>query len=227
MYLHMKPIMQTLTRSPETMRTRPIQPGEDVQNLWDSIMAEGASSFRLFDIKGEGDVKMHSDSELADSKFIYQFYNEANVVEDQVLFPDELVEQRDSVPFREMSNGISRMERGIPPRIAQQLARNLEAIDAGEDVKALEASFEQFGVAESIPSHYVWETGLEQIRQSELSPEHQKLFERTGIDRLYTDEWMDELLEYSDQLEEMERERAGGKCHYFPVAFNIPRSNEY
>jgi hypothetical protein len=212
MYLHMKPIMQTLHRSPDTLRTRPIQPGENVETLWDSVMEEGKSHFVLFDISKSGNVITYSPEDLAKSKFIYHFYNEANVLEDQVLFPDEMVErERDNVPFREISNGISQLERGVAPRDTRRLARRLEAFDAGEDVKALEESFDQIDLAEDIPKHHVWETGLKQLRRSKPSSEHRKLFKRTGIDRLYTDEWLEELLDDPDPLEQMERERAEGK----------------
>ena len=41
-----------------------------------------------------------------------QFYNEADAEEDAILFPDELVAPNPNVPFKEVSNPITRLEDG-------------------------------------------------------------------------------------------------------------------
>ncbi|KAK4639828.1 hypothetical protein QC761_0112310 [Podospora bellae-mahoneyi] len=44
-YKHMKPVMETLTREPDTMRVRQIQPGENVKSLYDELAGPDAQFY--------------------------------------------------------------------------------------------------------------------------------------------------------------------------------------
>jgi hypothetical protein len=98
------------------MRTRQIKPGENVKSLWDTV-ADERSEFRLFDI-GIKKVTMRKDTEIVELP--YMFYNEANEVDDAILFPDELTSSKKSVVFREIRNGIANIEDGILPSTTSQ-----------------------------------------------------------------------------------------------------------
>lgn len=74
--------LKTITRDPATFRTRDIKPGEDVKSIWDEIR------------RGRGCV-LNPDgttlkSQIVDDPDKSKFYNKADMLEDTVLFPEEL-----------------------------------------------------------------------------------------------------------------------------------------
>ncbi|KAF9777318.1 hypothetical protein IL306_004449 [Fusarium sp. DS 682] len=204
MYIHMEPLLRSLHRNNKTMRTRQIKPGEKVDSLWDTIVDE-RSEFRLFDITGKK-VTMRKDSELAESP--YMFYNEANEVEDAILFPDELTSNKKSVAFREIRNGVANIEDGILPSTARHFVKGLEAINKGRDpIKAMRmAKHEDQDNIWGLPK--VWETALLQARSGKLKKSQRALLQRTGLLNTYKTLSYDRRLEESDPMEMMERDRA-------------------
>lgn len=195
--------METLTRSRDTMRTRVVKPGEEVRTLWDDAMDE-RNKFLLYHIDQGNKVKTESTEELD----ICLFYNESNAVEDQVVFPDELVEGSNSLEsalFREMNNEITRLESGFVPSEMKSLTREIEALSEGRDpdAEALEA------LATETDPLRVFQTGLAQLHREKPTKEQRKLLKRTGLDEPYHTL----SLEYDDMhdLEFIDRDRAIGK----------------
>jgi hypothetical protein len=203
----MKPLLTTMTREKDTMRTRLIKPDEKVESLWDTIMDE-RSEFRLFDIKGHS-VKCRTGTELDSSP--YMFYNDVNVLEDEILFPDELVSNKKNVPFREIRNGVSRIEDGVLPSAIRHLEKGMEAFTMGKDpMKALKAVKDRDNNSIwSIPK--VWETGLKQARKETLSDARRSLLKRTGLSTTQKSMSLDQRLNISDPMETMERDRSFGE----------------
>lgn len=203
----MKPLLTTMTREQDTMRTRLIKPGEKVNSLWDTIMDE-RSEFRLFDIKGHS-VKCRTGAELDTSP--YMFYNQVNVLEDEILFPDELVSEKKNVPFREIRNGVSRIEDGVLPSAVRHLEKGMEAFRKGKDpMKALKAAKDRDNDSIwAIPK--IWETGLKQARKEAISDGRRDLLKRTGLSTVHKSLTLDQRLNMSDPMETMERDRSFGE----------------
>lgn len=190
------------------MRTRLIKPDEKVESLWDTIMDE-RSEFRMYDIQGHS-VKCRTGADLQDGSR-YMFYNDVNVLEDEILFPDELVSNKKNVPFREIRNGVSRIEDGVLPSTIRHLEKGMEAFKQGKDpMKALEAVKDRDDNSIwSIPK--VWETGLKQARKERLSDARRNLLKRTGLSTTQKSMSLDQRLNMSDPMETMERDRSFGE----------------
>ena len=207
-YAHMKPLLQTLTREQDTVRTRQIKLGEDVQSLWDTVMDE-RNEFKLFDVQDKN-VTCRSHDEISDLP--HMFYNKANEAEDAILFPDDLdSDNNKSVPFREIHNGVSRIESGMLPSDIRHMAKGMEAINRGEDpIDAIErATDEDEDSIWRLPK--VWETGLKQLKQEKPKGERRKLLMRTGLLTAHKSMSMEQRLKESDPMEVMERDRSFGE----------------
>lgn len=129
MYKHTEPLLRCLHRDVDTGYTRDIKPGENVRSLWNTVSHE-ASSFKLFDICDK-EITTRDDSEIESSPYL--FYKKANELEDAILFPDELTSNKTSVAFRETRNGVADIESGVLPSNARNMAKGLDAINAGKD----------------------------------------------------------------------------------------------
>lgn len=206
-YLHMEPLLRTLTREKDTMRTRKIAPGEDVESIWDHVMGEQVQ-FRVFNIQEDKITSRNSD-ELGDSP--YMFYNKANVVEDEILFPDEASSKKKSVPFREIRNGISRIETPSLPSRTRQIEKSLAMAREGKDFAA---AFEETLDSDedsiwALPK--IWKTAFGQFLQGTLSVQQRNLLNRTGLDTVGLAQPLADRLEDADFMEIMERDRSFGK----------------
>ncbi|KAL6882312.1 hypothetical protein HDV57DRAFT_509473 [Trichoderma longibrachiatum] len=221
-YSHMEPLLRTLTREKDTMRTRKINPGEQVESLWD-VVAGDAVEFCLFDVK-DGKVNCRTTRELASSPYL--FYNKANVAEDEVLFPDELVSPRDKVPFREIRNAINRLEAPMLPSEARDLEKGLQAICEGNDPSSVmdKATDRDEDTIWALPA--LWETGLRQVLGGTLSAEQRELLRKTGLDTINESQSLADRLESAEGLEIIERDRSFNFKEAFHEGDLEPRSNE-
>ncbi|KAM5360707.1 hypothetical protein ACJZ2D_013585 [Fusarium nematophilum] len=221
-YRHMEPLLRTLTREQDTMRTRQIKPGEDVKSLWDTVMDE-RNEFRLFDINGKR-MTCHDSTELVESP--YMFYNEANRAEDMVLFPDELVSDKKSVPFREIRNGASRIEDGFLPSTLRHLKKGMKAIEEGRDpaVGLDQARDDEDDSIWAVPK--IWETGLAEVRQQKPEGERLRLLKRTGLAAARKTLTLQQRLGDTDPMQTMERDRSFGFKESFHAGDLEPGSNE-
>ena len=189
------------------MRTRQVKPGELVESLWDTIMAE-RSQFKLLDINGKGMTSRRGE-EL--NKSPYMFYNKVNVAEDEVLFPDEKTSIKKNVPFREIRNGINRIEDGVLPSTARHLAKGMEAFNKDQNPMAAlrRAKDTDEDTIWALPE--IWVIGLEQVHRDKPSLEQRKLLRRTGLETTHRSASLEERLRISDPMEIMERDRSFGK----------------
>ncbi|KAL6855650.1 hypothetical protein J3F83DRAFT_753815 [Trichoderma novae-zelandiae] len=211
-YSHMEPLLRTLTREQDTMRTRKIKPGEEVQSLWDTVAGD-AVEFCLFDVKDEK-VTCRTTRELASSPYL--FYNQANIVEDEILFPDELVSPRDKVPFREIRNAINRMETPMLPSDARRYEKGIQALCEGNDPMAVLDDVMDKDEDSIWALPILWETGLGQLLGGTLSAEQRKLLKQTGLDTINESQPLADRLENAERMEVMERDRS----FHFKEAFH-------
>ncbi|KAF2498113.1 hypothetical protein BU16DRAFT_525675 [Lophium mytilinum] len=115
------PVIKTLTRDRDTMRARTIKPGEVVESIWDEIH-HPETRMRALDINNQ-EVK------IEDSLMSY-LYNEADVLEDQILFPEEVLQNRKNELFKDNPNEIQKFERGPPG----DLRRFVNDMDTDEEL---------------------------------------------------------------------------------------------
>ncbi|KAL7931850.1 hypothetical protein V8C35DRAFT_308732 [Trichoderma chlorosporum] len=215
MYLHMEPLLRILTREKDTMRTRKINPGEQVESLWDDVTHE-AVEFRLYNARGEGMTwpPQSGSDKLAEAAYL--FYNKANAVEDEVLFPDELTSNRKSVHFREIRNPINRIERPRLPTEARFMEKGMAALlEGGDPNAALEQEMDN-GEDSIWALPAIWTTGLEQLLQGSLSATQRQVLELVGLDTVQQNQFFADRLDNSDPMMLMERERSIG----FKAAFH-------
>ncbi|KAI3337564.1 hypothetical protein HD806DRAFT_43606 [Xylariaceae sp. AK1471] len=128
MYNNQEPFLRTLTRDKETLRVRSIKPGEQAQSLWDEVQ-DPENVFYTTDLTNNKMRSVQGDRPMEATPHL--FYNEANEAEDAVLFPDELVYPNRVVPFKEVSNAITRLEigAGTLTKYLAQIAKNMRLHD--------------------------------------------------------------------------------------------------
>ena len=81
MYNPAQCVLKTITRDTVTFRARDIKPGEQVDSIWDTIQKGRTSSWGMDDKTKE--PKEFHEPDLS------RFYNEADVQEDAILFPEQ------------------------------------------------------------------------------------------------------------------------------------------
>lgn len=203
----MEPLLRILTREKDTMRTRKINLGEEVESLWDTVTGEDVE-FRLFDVNGDS-VTWRKPGDLATSP--YMFYNKASVAEDEILFPDELTSNKKSVPFREIRNAVNRIETPMLPSHVRNFEKGMTALREGRDPGA---EFEEVmdNDEDSIWAlPLIWETGLEQLLRGTLSAEQRKVLKQTGLSTINQSQLLADRFESADPMEIMERDRSVGE----------------
>lgn len=95
--------MRTIVRDPTTSRARDVKPGEEVVTLWEEV---SQSTFHIStDLAHDDDGDEDEDGKRRRNWKI--FYNDADALEDAVLFPDELDSTKAVAKFRNISNPIS------------------------------------------------------------------------------------------------------------------------
>ncbi|KAI0425002.1 hypothetical protein F5Y09DRAFT_322868, partial [Xylaria sp. FL1042] len=109
MYNHQEAFLRTLTRNEETMRVRLIKQGEQVKSLWDEVRNPD-NIFIVTDATNKKTRTFQGD-ETPDMP-LHILYNEADAAEDAILFPDELISPNRNVPFKEVSNAVTRLQGG-------------------------------------------------------------------------------------------------------------------
>lgn len=128
MYLHLKPILSTLTRDKDTARAREIRPNSDEQSIYDDMT--GPNTRFMFG-KGFAASKPEDLSERVDPAVLWAlFYNEADAMEDVILFPDE-----ENLKVGEIVTRISQFEREGP-----LLSRFVNDLDVDEHLSDYELS---------------------------------------------------------------------------------------
>lgn len=91
-------MLKTLTRDPTSHRVRKLRPGETLLSLDGQIHSDETR----FVFANAATGREESPNKL--------FYNQADMLEDQVLFPEESQEDPSKAPFREPTGGLSKFE---------------------------------------------------------------------------------------------------------------------
>lgn len=73
--------LRTITRDASTLRARDIKPGEQVDSIWDTIQ-KGRMSSWLLENNTQKPTQVHEPD-------VSKFYNQADVLEDAILFPEQ------------------------------------------------------------------------------------------------------------------------------------------
>ncbi|OAL29420.1 hypothetical protein AYO22_02314 [Fonsecaea multimorphosa] len=96
----MAPILKTLTRDKDAQRARDIQEDETAQSIWDEIRSASRFEWRTPDANKSTEMPKH----LA--------YGEADALEDDILFPDDVSSSSSRKLFKPIENSITKFEAG-------------------------------------------------------------------------------------------------------------------
>ncbi|KAI0880759.1 uncharacterized protein GGS22DRAFT_182070 [Annulohypoxylon maeteangense] len=192
-YAHREPFLRSLTRNQDTMRVRSIRPGEDAPSLWDDV-THPLNTFFTADVLNKKVLETNGDAHMEASPYL--FYNEADAAEDLILFSDELISPNRNVPFREVSNSITRIET-TPATMINVLAEEArEMSKRGKDVSKLpEADDDEDWSTESeyvmddeemkMTTHWslpqIWEDSTAIVNNRHISSEKKQLLRRVGL----------------------------------------------
>lgn len=187
---------------------RSIKPDEQAQSLWDEVQ-NPENTFITTDLKNNKVWSVQEDISMETRP--YMFYNKADEAEDAVLFADELISPTHVIPFKEVSNPITRLEigAGTLTKYLAQVAKNMDFEDKvgpktpkgrGYDDESSEASdsiydtdeedreFDDKYVADeagTVTKHWrlpqIWEEALKRIDQGSVTTEEKQLLERVGL----------------------------------------------
>ncbi|KAI1105673.1 hypothetical protein F4804DRAFT_303681 [Jackrogersella minutella] len=197
LYTHREPFLRGLTRDKETMRVRSIRPGEQVSSLWDDINHPD-STFFTADVVNKKILETNGEAHHEASPYL--FYNEGDAAEDLVLFSDELISPNRDVPFREVSNSITRLEttpatminvlaeeaRTISKRNkAQSDSPNVDDDDGDDDDWTTDHEFGGNAEKKRIVTHWslpqIWEDAIVIVNFTHISSERKQLLRRVGL----------------------------------------------
>ncbi|KAK4232195.1 hypothetical protein QBC38DRAFT_464667 [Podospora fimiseda] len=104
---HLKPIMQSVTREPDTKRVRQIKPGEKVKSLFEELAGPDAK----FVIKTTRGEIITTSQDIPPGVSPYMYYNQTDKAEDAILFAEEQREgMPDNMPFVEITNPVHQLE---------------------------------------------------------------------------------------------------------------------
>ncbi|KAL9004683.1 MAG: hypothetical protein Q9188_002498, partial [Gyalolechia gomerana] len=137
LYNPLAPILKTLTHDRETFRTRDIKPDEDVRSLWDEVLR---TPNRRVDPGGE----TLEDRLIPDLDASY-FYGEPDVLEDEVLFPEELLTESSNALYSGKANALEKFVTSGPDfvRFIHDLETDEELESSDEDDHLLEDEREE------------------------------------------------------------------------------------
>ncbi|KAI0097145.1 hypothetical protein F4814DRAFT_128368 [Daldinia grandis] len=247
-YRHREPFLRGLTRDKETMRVRSIQPGEQVASLWDDVN-DPSNTFLTADVLNKTVLETSGEAHIDSSPYL--FYNEADAAEDLVLFSDELITPNRNVPFREVTNSITRLETTPATMInvlaegAREMSKRTKDLshlpDADNDENwstDLESDSEDDD-EKKIVTHWslpqIWEDAIAMINHNHISSEKKKLLRRVGllsessevirggINSLYG---VESKLKESDKIMVMEKDRGDAFIEAFHAGDLEPGAQE-
>jgi hypothetical protein len=123
----MEPVLRTITRDRVTYRARDIRPGEQAQSIWDELHADG-NKFVFGPVWLDGSSEFRDEATNSDAVWKF-FYNDGDAAEDAVLFEAHLKPDQAKQKFQEISNSITKLEKGGPV-----MARFVLGLDPDEEV---------------------------------------------------------------------------------------------
>lgn len=130
LYRHQKHILEQLTQDEDTKRVRQIRPGEQAQSVYDAVT--GPTSRYAIQRSKRGEIRSINPDEMTEEEADtspYTLYNEADSVEDEVLFSG----RRDEGLFTPISNPMVVMENSrMTETMIQYGASLIDAVDEDE-----------------------------------------------------------------------------------------------
>lgn len=141
-----------------TFRARDMKPGEAVVTLWEEV-SESTFHMSTDMVYRDGGDEDEDDKRRRDWKI---FYNEADTLEDSVLFPDELDSTESVARFRKISNTISQFINEGPELSKWVNDLDIDDSDPGEPMSDDENDewSNEDSLADEPPR---WNTGLNEI----------------------------------------------------------------
>lgn len=148
--------MRTIVRDPTTFRARDKKPGEDAVTLWDEV---SESTFHISTMAYDDDGDDEEDKRRRDWKV---FYNEADALQDAVLFPDELNTTDAVAKFRMISNTVSQFINEGPEVSKWVNDLDIDDSDPGETISddGNDEWSDEDSLADKPPR---WNTGLNEV----------------------------------------------------------------
>lgn len=112
------PILKTLTRDHSSHRVREIKAEEEAESIYDEIQHEDSR----FQIRGQN-------MEIMENPPKFLFYNDADALEDRVLFPEETIGEENGFAVGAEMNKMEKLEYEAP-----DFKRFVHDLDTDEDV---------------------------------------------------------------------------------------------
>ncbi|KAK4167641.1 hypothetical protein QBC43DRAFT_311164 [Cladorrhinum sp. PSN259] len=222
-YAHIKHIMETLTREPDTKRVRQIKPDEAVKSLYDELAGPDAE-FWVRTSRGE---VMKTSLDVPPGISPYAYYNDTDAAEDAILFAEEELEGvPENMPFIEITNPVQQLEVTPMPvsllnHTATEMMKKLEGEDDGSPrvnlMKLLDSKSEQSSKkkpyapgADEFPFRAppIWEQAQGIITKNSTDSKQTQLLDRLDFRSIKLNLSMSELRERACSQEIMERDRA-------------------
>ncbi|KAI1654605.1 hypothetical protein F4813DRAFT_398932 [Daldinia decipiens] len=247
-YRHREPFLSGLTRDKETMRVRSIRPGEQVASLWDDVN-DPLNTFLITDVVNK--TVLETSGEVHVDSSPYLFYNEADAAEDMILFSDELITPNRNVPFREVTNSITRLETTPATMInvlaegAREMSKRAKDLshlpdsDDDEDWSTDLESDSDSDEEKKIVTHWslpqIWEDAIAMINHNHISSEKKKLLRRVGLltessevirGGINSLDGVESKLKESDKIMVMERDRGDAFIEAFHAGDLEPGAQE-
>lgn len=228
MYFHQKHILEQLTQDEDTKRVRQIRAGEQTQSIYDSVTGPTARYAVQRSRGGEMRTIAHDELPEDDSSLPYAMYNDADVVEDEVLFDGA----RDEGLFTPIKNPLAIME--STPMTQSMIQYGASLIDGADMEDSDEDEFDNHvGKKKALLSasddteaqHFIhsvppiWRHAYFEINRNfgKHGKEREDMLERLDFFAQRLEMKGHELQELSS-LELMERDRAYGTLHRYCLA---------
>ncbi|KAI1134852.1 hypothetical protein F5Y05DRAFT_192827 [Hypoxylon sp. FL0543] len=188
-YAHREPFLRGLTRDKETLRVRSIRPGEQVSSLWEDVTNPDNIFFTADVVNNK---VLESSSLTQKGTAPNMFYNEDDAAEDLILFSDELISPNRNVPFKEISNSITRIET-TPATMLNVLASSARKLSKpsknkpglyktnGDDIDSGTDGDDEKRIVNPWSLPQIWEDAILTVNRSQVPSEKKQLLRRVGL----------------------------------------------
>ncbi|RYP36854.1 hypothetical protein DL767_003244 [Monosporascus sp. MG133] len=205
---------------------------EQAKSLWDEINDPNRVSYYA-------NPQSRKIMKTVDEKSMYKCYTEADAAEDAILFPDELTSTDRNVPFKEISNPLTRFET-TSATILQYLAESAKHITKGEGSSRaiLDSEHGEHRGESSATTIWslprIWEDAVATLNRNHIDPAKQQLLRRIGlleegsglIGNVGRGSDIESKVKQSDNMEIMEKDRGAVMIQSFHAADLEPGAPE-
>ena len=141
-------VLRTITRDAVTLRARDIKPGEVVDSVWDTVQKGKMSSWKV-----DNRTRERTESHEPDMS---KYYNEADVLEDAILFPEQSASETVGGLFRGHETSMQEFMSKGP-----DWTRFIDNLDTDEEYETSDAETEDF-----LEDHIVTEESDESSKEN-------------------------------------------------------------